>query len=147
MKVIFIKKVPKVGNIGDIKEQPDGYVRNFLVPKGYAILATPEAVKKLEQKASEVRVVKEVQTDLFKKNMRAVGGSGVSISVKANAQGSLFKAVHARDIALALKKEHHITIDEGFIRLAEPIKHAGEFPVSVEAMGMKEEIVVKVIAL
>lgn len=146
MKVIFIKKVPKVGNINDIKDQPDGYVRNFLIPKGYAVLATPEAIKKLEQKESQVRVVKEVQTDLFKKNLRAVNGVGVSISVKANEKGSLFKAIHARDIAEALKKQHQITIDEGFIKLAEPIKHAGEFPVSVEAMGMKEEIVVKVVA-
>lgn len=146
MKVIFIKKVPKVGNIGDVKEQPDGYVRNFLLPKGFAVLATPDAVKKLQQKADQIRVVKEVQTDLFRKNLRAVNGVGVTISVKANEKGSLFKAVNKRDIVEALKKQHQITIDEGFIHLAEPIKHAGEFPISVEAMGMREEIVVKVVA-
>ena len=146
MKVIFIKKVPKVGNIGEIKEQPDGYVRNFLVPKGFAIIATPQAVQKIQEKESQVRVVKEVQTDLFKKNLRAVAGTGVTISAKANAQGSLFKAVNKRDIVAALKKQHQITIDEGFIHLAEPIKHSGEFPVAVEAMGIREEIVVKVVA-
>jgi large subunit ribosomal protein L9 len=146
MKVIFIKKVPKVGNIGDIKEQPDGYVRNFLIPKGFAVLATPEAIKKIERAASEIRVTKEIQTDLFKKNLESVNGTGVTISVKANPQGSLFKAVHAKDISEALKKQHQITIDEAFIKLAEPIKHAGEFPVTVEALGMKETITVKIVA-
>ena len=144
MKVIFIKKVPKVGNINEIKEQPDGYVRNFLLPKGFAIIATPEAIKKLERTQNEVRVVKEVQTDLFKKNLRAVSGVGVALSAKANEQGSLFKAIHQKDIAEALKKQHQITIAEEFIRLAEPIKHTGEYSVSIEAMGMKESIVVTV---
>ena len=146
MKVIFVKKVPKVGNIGEIKEQPDGYVRNFLLPQGYAVIATPQAVQKLEQKASELKAGKEIQADLFRKNLRAVNGAGVTISVKANEKGSLFKSVSARDIADALKKQHKISIDDDFIKLAEPIKHAGDFTVSVEAKGMKEEIVVKVVA-
>ncbi len=146
MKVIFVKKVPKVGNIGDIKEQPDGYVRNFLLPQGYAVIATPQAIQKLEQKANELKAGKEIQADLFRKNLRAVNGAGVTISVKTNDKGSLFKSVSARDIADALKKQHKITIDDEFIKLAEPIKHAGEFTVSVEAKGMKEEIVVKVVA-
>ena len=75
-----------------------------------------------------------------------MNGAGVTISVKANEKGSLFKSVSARDIADALKKQHKISIDDDFIKLAEPIKHAGDFTVSVEAKGMKEEIVVKVVA-
>ncbi len=145
MKVIFIKKVPKVGNINDIKEQPDGYVRNFLLPKGYAVIATPEAVKKLERSQNEVRVVREVQTDLFKKNLRAVAGVGVTITAKTNEQGSLFKAIHAKDIAEALKKQHQIHMAEEFINLTEPIKHNGNFSVSIEAMGLKENINVEIV--
>ena len=134
-----------MGKIDEIKDQPDGYVRNFLLPKGYAILATPDAVRKLEQKQSEIRVGREVQSDLFKKNIRSVAGVGVTIAAKTNQQGSLFQAIHAKDIALALKKEHHIMIDEEFIKLKEPIKQNGTFTVFVEALGMKEEIVVNVI--
>jgi large subunit ribosomal protein L9 len=145
MKVIFIKKVPKVGNINDIKEQPDGYVRNFLIPKGFAILATPEAVKKLERAQSEVRVVKEIQTDLFQKNIRSVAGVAVTIKAMVNAQGNLFKAIHAKDIAVVLKKNHQITIAEEYIKLHEPIKHVGTFTVGVEAMGIKESISVEVV--
>ena len=145
MKVIFIKDLKNVGRKDDIKDQPDGYARNFLISKGYAIPATPEAIKKIERAANEIRVVKEVQTDLFKKNIKAMNGVGVTISAKTNEQGSLFKAIHAKDIAAALKKNNHISIDEVFIKLPEPIKQNGTFTIYVEAMGMKEPITVNVI--
>ncbi len=144
MKVIFIKNVPKVGKINEIKDQPDGYVRNFLLPKGFAIMATPEAIKKLERTASEIRVGKEVQADLFKKNLKAVDGMQVTIQAKTNQQGSLFKAIHAKDIADALKKEHQVFISEEYIHLAAPIKQTGVFTATIEAMGMKEDVTVNV---
>lgn len=145
MKVIFLKNVPKVGKINEIKDQPDGYVRNFLIPKGFAVIATPDAVKKLEQKASEVRVGREVQSDLFKKNLRSVAGVGVTLTAKTNELGNLFKAIHAKDIALALKKQHQIMIDEDFVHIA-PIKQTGTFTASVEALGMKEEVTITVVS-
>ena len=46
MKVIFIKDSKGIGKKDEIKDQPDGYARNFLIPKGYAVPATPEAIKK-----------------------------------------------------------------------------------------------------
>ena len=146
MKVIFVKNVPKVGKIDEIKEQPDGYVRNFLLPKGYAVLATPEAIKKLEYTKSEIRVGKEVQSDLFKKNLAAIQGMGVTISAKTNEQGSLFKAIHAKDIVEALKKQCHVMIDEEYIKLPAPIKQNGTFQISIEALGHKESITVEVVA-
>jgi large subunit ribosomal protein L9 len=145
MKVIFIKKVPKVGNIGEIKDQPDGYVRNFLLPKGFAIIATPEAIKKLEQSKAQVRISREVQTDLLKKNLAAIDGLRVTIAVAANTQGSLFKAVHEKDIALALEKQHKAMIDASFVHIPAPIKETGEHAVTVEALGVKETIIIDVV--
>ncbi len=146
MKIIFIKDLKGVGRKDDIKDQPDGYVRNFLLPKGFAIIATPEAIKKLERKHSEIRVSREVQTDLFKKNLESVAGVGVTLKVKTNEKGHLFKAVHQKDIALALKKDHQITIDADIIKLPEQIKQTGTFTIYAEAMGMKEPITLNVVS-
>lgn len=146
MKVIFIKDLKGVGYKNDIKEQPDGYARNFLIPKGYAIVATAEGIKKIERQAHETRVGKEIQIDLLKKNLEAINGTGVNIAAKANTQGHLFKAIHAKDIASALKKDHRIIIDESFIRVNEPIKSTGSYPVGIEALGMKESITVNILA-
>ncbi len=145
MKVIFIKDVPKVGRKDEVKDQPDGYVRNFLLPKKFAILATPEAIKKIERAKNEIRVGREVQTDLFKKNLRAVDGMAVTIRAKTNDQGSLFKAIHEKDITNALKKEHQVIIAEEYVHIESPIKQNGEFKVLVEAMGIKEYVTVSVI--
>ncbi|MEI6316658.1 MAG: 50S ribosomal protein L9 [bacterium] len=145
MKVIFIKNVPRVGKIDEIKEQPDGYVRNFLLPKKLAILATPEAIKKLEHSKSQIKVGREVQTDLFKKNLQAVDGMTVTIKAKTNDQGSLFKAIHEKDITDALKKEYQVIIAPEYVHIHSPIKQNGTFPVIIEAMGIKETITVNVI--
>lgn len=145
MKVIFTKNVPRVGKIGEIKDQPDGYVRNFLLPKGMAVIATPVAIKKLEQEKNEIRVGKEVQTDLLKKNLAAVNGLGVTITAKTNEQGSLFKAIHSKDISEALKKQCHVNISEEYIKLPTPIKQNGTFEILVEAMGLSEKITVNIV--
>lgn len=146
MKVIFIKDVKGIGRKNDIKDQPDGYARNFLIPKGIAIPATPEGIKKVERAQNELRVEKEVQTDLFKKNLQRVDGTNVIIKAKANSQGSLFKAIHERDIVATLKKDHHISIEESLVKIPEPIKQTGIFTVYVEAMGLKESIKVEIVA-
>ena len=146
MKVIFIKNVPKVGKIGEIKEQPDGYIRNFLLPKKFAILATPEAIKRIEQSKNEIRVEREVQTDLFRKNIQAINGMTVTIVAKTNEQGSLFKAIHEKDIVEALKKEHRVIIAEEYIKIPGHIKSNGTFKIGVEAMGVKEQITLNVVS-
>ena len=146
MKVIFIKNVPKVGKIDEIKEQPDGYVRNFLLPKKFVILATPEAVKKLQQAKDTIRVDREVQTDLFKKNIHAINSMTITIKAKTNEQGSLFKAIHEKDIVEALKKEHQVFIDPQYIHIKEPIKQNVEFKVEIKALDMREEITVNVVS-
>lgn len=145
MKVIFLKNVPKIGKIDEIKDLPDGYVRNFLLPQKLAVLATPETIKRLELSKSKIRVEKEVQKDLFKKNLQAVDGMHVVIKAKTNDKGSLFQAIHAKDIAQALKKEHQVIISEEYFHLPEPIKHNGIYVVTVEAMGIKENITVEII--
>ncbi len=146
MKVIFIKDVKGIGRKNEIKDQPDGYARNFLIPKGIAIAATPDGIKKVERAQNEIRVEKEVQTDLFKKNIQSVNGTNVVIKAKANGQGSLFKAIHERDIVATLKKNHHIIIEESLIKIPEQIKQTGVFTVYVEAMGLKESIKVEIVA-
>lgn len=114
----------------------------MLLPKRLAVIATPEVIAKLKKEASESRAQKEIQSDLFKKNLRAVKGMEVTISVKANEQGHLFKAVHEKDIVVALNKTHGVRIAPEYIHLKEPIKKIGTFTATAEAMGLTEEITI-----
>lgn len=145
MKVILLKNVPKIGKMNEIKDLPDGYVRNFIIPQKLGIIATPDAVNKLQHAQSEAKVGREIQSDLFKKNLRSVHGVGVTIAAKTNAEGHLYKAVGPKDIAAALKSEHHIVIEEKYIHV-DPIKQTGTYTARVEALDVKEQIEVIVTA-
>ena len=68
MKVIFLKDLKGQGKKNEIKEVADGYGQNFLIKKGYAILATPANVKKLEHDMSE----QQLEENLYIKDMQSL---------------------------------------------------------------------------
>jgi large subunit ribosomal protein L9 len=147
MKVLFLKNVPRVGKINEIKDQPDGYVRNFLLPQGLAVIATPEVIAKFERSKKDAQAEKEIQSNLFEKNIRAAKDAAITIAVRANAQGNLFQAIHARDIARALKEQCHVVLEERVIKLDAPIKSYGTYEIVIEALGIRESIQVTVAPL
>jgi len=132
MKVIFLQDVPRVGNRYDIKEVPDGYAMNFLIPRKLAQRATPEAVAKLKQKKQNIEVGKKVQEDLLIKNLEEIKERVLHIRVKADDKGHLFAGLKAKDIVEAMQKEHGADISEDSIKLKKPIKEIGEYEILLE---------------
>lgn len=137
MKVIFLKDVPRVGKRHDVKEVNDGYALNFLFPRKLAQLATEKAVAELSRKQKEIVVERQVQEDLLLKNLAELQQKTITIFAKANPKGSLFSAIHKKEIIDAMKHEHHAEIGEEFIELNKPIKEIGEFDIPVAIKGKK----------
>lgn len=137
MKVIFLKDVPRVGKRHEVKEVNDGYALNFLLPRGLAEKATDKAVMSLELKQKEVKVQREIQDELLQKNLDEIKGKVITIKGKANEKGSLFSAIHKKEILEAMKAEHRAEINEDFIILEKPIKELGEFEIPIEIKGKK----------
>ena len=137
MKVIFLQDVPRVGKKYDIKEVNDGFVMNFLIPRKLAELATPSAVANLEKRKKNIEIEREVQTDLLMKNLEEIKGKVITIKGKANEKGSLFKAIHKKEIVEEMKKQNHADINEDFIILLKPIKEVGEFDIPIEIKNKK----------
>ncbi|MEK7219262.1 MAG: 50S ribosomal protein L9 [Patescibacteria group bacterium] len=137
MKVIFLKDVPRVGKRHDIKEVPDGYAMNFLIPRGLAQTATPKAVAELELRKKEVVIEREVQETLLLKNLEEIKGKIVMMKSKANDKGHLFSAIHKKEIIEELKRQQNANIDEDFIVLEKPIKEIGEFEIPIEVKHQK----------
>ena len=131
MKVILIKDVEKLGQIGDEIEIKDGYARNYLIPRKVAIESTKGAVKILEQKRKE-RARREL---LLKEEMQVVAekiaGISCTISMEAGEEEKLFGAVTTEMIAEALAAEG-AEIDKKKIDLAEPIKALGVYTIDVK---------------
>ncbi|HEY4477916.1 MAG TPA: 50S ribosomal protein L9 [Candidatus Paceibacterota bacterium] len=147
MKVIFLKDVPRVGKRHEVKDVNDGYALNFLLPHKMAELATPKALKELESRKSQIVVEKQVQEDLLLRNLEELKGKTITIVSKANEKGSLFSAIHKKEILEAMLKEHKATLSEESIILDKPIKETGEFDIPVEVNKKKSlfKLIIKAI--
>jgi large subunit ribosomal protein L9 len=134
MKLILTADVDNLGAPGDTVEVKDGYGRNFLLPRGLAIVASKGAEKQVEgiRRAREVRRVRDL--DHAKELKTAIEGLGsVSLSVKtAGNSGKLFGSVSAADVAAALKASGGPVVDKRSIELPKAhIKSTGKHKVSV----------------
>lgn len=137
MKVIFLKDVPRVGKKNDIKEVNDGYATNFLFPRKLAEMATQKNIDELERRKKEIKIERDIQETLLIKNLEEIKGKTVTILGKANEKGSLFSAIHKKEIVDAMKTEHHIDIAEDFLILEKPLKEIGEFDIEIKIKDKK----------
>jgi len=125
MKVLLIKDVFKLGRAGDVKKVADGYGRNYLLPQGFAVLATAGALKKVEQ----IRAQANARRNLLNEEMGGVAESlkdiVLTFSVKAGETGKLYGSITSQMIADAIKEKTQIEIDRRQVE-AEPIRVLGE---------------------
>ena len=110
-----------------------------------AELATPSAVASLEKRKKNIEIEREVQKDLLMKNLEEIKGKTITIKSKANEKGSLFKAIHKKEIVEEMKNQNHADIAEEFIVLEKPIKEVGEFeiPISIKGKNSSFKLVVE----
>ncbi|MEK7184868.1 MAG: 50S ribosomal protein L9, partial [Patescibacteria group bacterium] len=110
MKIILLKDIAKVGKKYETKDISDGYAINLLIPKGLAVPATSEMLKKISLERSLIDGEKKIHDELLHKNMLALDGITVSIVEKANEKGHLFAGVHVIENVKAILKQTRIQI-------------------------------------
>lgn len=125
MKVILIKDDKNLGKKGTIANAKTGYARNFLIPRGIAIEATDENLKKWEEEQKELKEQEKENIKEAKAIKEKIEKTKITISAKAGEGGRLFGAITSKDIADALKKYENIIVDRKKIDLAENIKETG----------------------
>ncbi|OQB24959.1 MAG: 50S ribosomal protein L9 [Firmicutes bacterium ADurb.Bin182] len=125
MKILLLKDVKGTGKAGQVCSVSDGYARNFLIPKGLAVVADAQAVNTARIQAESDSHRKKMQR--AKAMELADGMSGLTVKVKAKAgeNGKLFGSVTAKEIADALKEQFDIEVDRKKIIIDEPIKTLG----------------------
>ena len=132
MKVILKADVRGKGKKGQMIEVAEGYARNFLMPKGLAVLATADAVNTMrlqeKAKAKADAEAKAAATESAEK----LKGLQVKVVSKGGEGGKLFGAVTGREISAALKEQHGVDIDSKKLVLDEPIKSFGSYQVKAK---------------
>ena len=132
MKVVLIQEVPGLGNVGDVKEVSGGYGRNYLIPRGYARFATPDALKKVDVlRAKEEKRQQSLNMEMadFAKKL---DGLEVVIKAKVGGQERLYGSVTGADIADYIKQLTGREVDKRKVLLSEAIHKVGEYGVSVK---------------
>jgi large subunit ribosomal protein L9 len=135
MKIILLKDVPKLGKKYEVKNASDGHAVNLLIPRGLAIAATPENLRRFETEKAKHDGEKKVHEALFADNLKALEDTVLTISGKASDKGHLFAALHKEAIAAELQKQARIQLDPSLIQLEHPIKEVGEHMIEVKGEG------------
>lgn len=132
MEIILLQDVNKLGQKDDIVNVKDGYARNYLIPQGYAILASASAKKvlneNLKQRAHKEAKIKADALALAEK----MDGIRLTIGAKASTTGKIFGSVNTIQIAEALQAQG-FEIDRKSITLSdEAIKQVGEYKATIK---------------
>ncbi|TAJ12619.1 50S ribosomal protein L9 [Marinilabiliaceae bacterium JC017] len=147
MEVILKEDIANLGHRNDIVTVKPGYGRNFLIPKGYAVLATSSAKKvhaeNVKQRAHKEEKIKNDALELAKQ----LEGKSITIGAKASSTGKIFGSVNTIQIAEALGKEG-FTIERKHIAIKEDqVKELGKYTATVKLhKEVKVEISIEVVA-
>ena len=131
MKIILLKDIKGLGEKGDMVEAKSGYARNFLLPKGDAIEATPGNLEKWKEDQAKQSERKEEEYNEALELKKKIENIKINIKGKAGEGGRLFGSITSSDIAARLKKEYNISIDKRKIELKENIKSLGTTNIDV----------------
>ena len=148
MKVVLRQDVPKLGEAGTVQNVSNGYARNYLIPQGMAIVATPGEIKTAEHnQAVKARKVAKQEAQLQALADR-IHGLALEFQARAGEQGRLFGSITAGDIAEQLSAKVGEEIDRRKVVLDEQLRTTGAHKVVVHLVGrLKPEITVTIVGV
>ncbi len=145
MKVILIKDVKGSGKVGDVLDVADGYARNYLLARGFAIEASAKNVNDLAGKKAAEQHRLDVQRTEAENSARALNGHTLTIKTKAGASGKLFGAITSATVAECIEKQFGEKIDKKKVVLGSDIKAYGDYSCEIKfAQGISAKMSVKV---
>lgn len=133
MKVILLRDVRNVGQVGTVCDVADGFARNYLFPHKFAEPATEEKIAQVKANAAARAVEAQKQAEELDTKVQSLNSKGVTIPSRASEKGGLFKAITAKDISKAIRAEHSLEIPEEAIRIAQAIKTVGVHAIALES--------------
>jgi large subunit ribosomal protein L9 len=129
MKVLFKRDVADVARAGQVKDVADGYARNYLIPRGLAVAATPAALKQVaDVQAAAARHAAEAESHARTLKER-LESEPIVLRAKAGAQGRLYGSVTTADVAEAIQRQLGAGVERRDLDIPEPIRQLGSHQV------------------
>ena len=129
MKIILKEDIPSLGYKDDVVIVKDGYGRNYLIPQGKAVIASPSALKSLaEEQKQRAHKLAKIEAEAAAESLKDVA---LTIGAKTSSTGTIFGSVNNIQIAEALEKLGH-NIDRKIIVIKEPVKEVGKYEATIK---------------
>jgi large subunit ribosomal protein L9 len=135
VQVILKQDVEKIGRRGDIVDVSRGYVRNFLVPRGLAEMATPTRLEEVHREMAEAEERDRRMAERAGELAETLNKSVITIEARTGEDERLFGSVTAANIADAIDRARGVRVDRRRIKLEEPIRSLGTHQVPVQVYG------------
>jgi large subunit ribosomal protein L9 len=130
MKVLLVKDVYKLGRAGDVKRVADGFGRNFLIPQGLAVLATPSALMQAKHIRAQADTKRAVLNEEMSSLAEILSKLTITFSAKAGETGKLYGSITPAMITDAIKEKTGLDINRRQIDF-EPLRTLGTHKVNV----------------
>lgn len=131
MKVLLNRDLENLGEAGDLVEVADGYARNYLLPKNYALPVSPDNLQKMESVRRARKKREKAELERVNDVAERLEGFLCVVEARANITGNLFGSVTAEIISDILSENGFEGITPSCILLEKPIEHVGDYPVEV----------------
>ncbi|HWQ04701.1 MAG TPA: 50S ribosomal protein L9 [Longilinea sp.] len=125
MKVLLMKDVYKLGRAGDVKRVADGFGRNFLLPQGLAVLATPGALKQVDRIRSVAAAKRTVLNNEMSSVAEKIHDAVVAFPSKAGETGKLYGSITPQMVVDAVNKKYGLNLERRMVEI-QPIRTLGE---------------------
>lgn len=141
MKVLLTQDVEKLGSSGDVLEVSGGYGRNYLLPKGFAVIATRGQIKQAEERRAAGEKKLQAQRGAFEALAAKINGQTIRFTARTGDLDRLYGSITNADIAEKLSALAGEPVDRRTIQLDDSIKRIGIYPIKIRLIGGVEPMV------
>ena len=147
MDIILIQDVDNLGGKNELVKVKNGYARNFLIPRGLAVEASPSNKKQLEERLKQVKKREEKMLAEINSVVAKLKESPLKIGAKTGTSGKIFGSVTALQISRAIRDQKGYEIDRKKISINEEVKELGTYKATIDfGNGQNAEVDFEVVA-
>lgn len=131
MEVVFVQDVANKARAGEVRQVPDGYARNYLLPQGLALMATPEVLKRLHKIKTVGDEVRMRETKVLEEIKEALDETEITVQARVTPTGRYYGAITATHISMTLAEVVGREVERRWVEISEPIREPGEYDVTM----------------
>jgi large subunit ribosomal protein L9 len=131
MEIILLEDIEKVGAKHELVEVKPGYGRNYLIPRGLAILANKSNKAKLNEMIRQEEIRENQKLDVYKEMSEKIQSEVLKIGAKAGTTGKIFGSVTNVQIAQVIKELLDLDVDRRKIEIPEEVKTLGTYHATI----------------